>query len=166
MNKRRRTVSLLFWIACLVIVRQLWDPIPKDDITDRFKVGKLPWMSSEIKSYAGLLPIRNVSQMFFWYFPKASDKLIIWLQGGPGSSSMIGLFYEMGPIQIRQGMLAWNPDSWDGSMLFIDNPVGTGFSFVNGSIEIARRNVTSLEELERRAANLPSDCVPQDTTVV
>ena len=57
---------------------------------------------------------------------------MIWLQGGPGGSSMFGLFEIHGPISVIQengqttGTL--NPYSWTrkANMLYIDNPVGTG----------------------------------------
>ncbi|KAJ3194807.1 hypothetical protein HK101_001868 [Irineochytrium annulatum] len=79
------------------------------------------------------------ANMFFWYFPAQTPAangptpLIIWLQGGPGSSSMIGLFYEMGPLRVGPDMLLHrNGDTWNTncSMVFIDNPVGTGYSNV------------------------------------
>lgn len=47
---------------------------------------------------------------------------------------MIGLFYENGPIRMTDNMrLARNNNTWgeEYSMLFIDQPVGTGFSFVD-----------------------------------
>lgn len=44
------------------------------------------------------------SNMFFWFFPaqKASTSapVLLWLQGGPGGSSMFGLFVENGPLQV------------------------------------------------------------------
>ncbi|KAI9236927.1 MAG: Alpha/Beta hydrolase protein [Podila humilis] len=75
---------------------------------------------------------------FYWFFPAIKPKvkdppLIIWLQGGPGSSSMIGLFFENGPIRVTDNMkLARRPTSWadEYSVLFIDQPVGTGYSYV------------------------------------
>eukprot|EP00842_Homolaphlyctis_polyrhiza_P003845 jgi/Hompol1/4461/HPOL_003639-RA len=83
------------------------------------------------------LPAGNAS-IFYWFFPAQeplveSPPLLIWLQGGPGSSSMIGLFNEMGPLRLTSDMrLARNPSTWNRkyAMLFIDSPVGTGFSFV------------------------------------
>ncbi|KAJ1561792.1 hypothetical protein HK405_002846 [Cladochytrium tenue] len=85
----------------------------------------------------------SVASLFFWYFPAQNPPpagappapLIVWLQGGPGSSSMIGLFYEMGPLRMDPdgaARLRRNPDTWNRncSMLFVDQPVGTGYSFV------------------------------------
>ncbi|KAJ3306101.1 hypothetical protein HDV03_000335 [Kappamyces sp. JEL0829] len=119
---------------------------------DEYAVGPLPWAAGEtpVESFAGYVPIRNQSHngegdptsvagsMFYWFFPaqepvQENPPLIVWLQGGPGSSSMIGLFYEMGPLGFdAKGKLVRNTDTWNKkySMLFIDNPVGTGFSFV------------------------------------
>ncbi|KAF9124765.1 hypothetical protein BGW39_007920 [Mortierella sp. 14UC] len=75
----------------------------------------------------------------YWFFPALKPKvmnppLIIWLQGGPGVISMIGLFYETGPIQVTEDhKLTRNNNTWanDHSMLFIEQPVGTGYSLVN-----------------------------------
>jgi vitellogenic carboxypeptidase-like protein len=78
------------------------------------------------------------NNMFFWYFPAqcgaacADAPLIIWLQGGPGGSSLFGLFSEMGPFDADQNLnLVPRKASWNTkyAMLFIDNPVGAGFSF-------------------------------------
>ena len=75
-----------------------------------FAVGDLPWADGEPPirpSFAGFIPIRNQSHqsgkkvdnrggsIFFWYFPAQeplvpNPPLIVWLQGGPGSSSMFG----------------------------------------------------------------------------
>lgn len=70
-------------------------------------------------------------------------------QGGPGSTSMIGLFTENGPFKVVDGgMLERNPNSWNKhySMVFIDQPVGTGFSYVGNktSKQVGRPNISSL----------------------
>ncbi|RKP25865.1 Alpha/Beta hydrolase protein, partial [Syncephalis pseudoplumigaleata] len=77
---------------------------------------------------------------FYWYFPAeevppSQAPLVVWLQGGPGSSSMVGLFYEHGPfIATDEGTLLRRPTSWSKSynMLYVDQPVGTGFSYAPG----------------------------------
>ena len=47
---------------------------------------------------------------------------------------MFGLFAEMGPFQLDSTLkISDRPTSWNKqySMLFIDNPVGAGFSYTN-----------------------------------
>ena len=76
--------------------------------------------------------------MFMWYFPAQNKDpnapLLIWLQGGPGGSSMFGLFSEMGPYSLggpKGTTLLERPQSWNKKygMLFIDNPVGEYISY-------------------------------------
>ncbi|RMZ16090.1 hypothetical protein D0862_01388 [Hortaea werneckii] len=74
---------------------------------------------------------------FFWFFEARKDPLnaplSIWMNGGPGSSSMLGLFVENGPCFV-------NPDSnstylsdwsWNNevNMLYLDQPVQVGLSY-------------------------------------
>jgi carboxypeptidase C (cathepsin A) len=77
---------------------------------------------------------------FFWFFEarNSSDTapLTIWLNGGPGSSSMIGLFQEMGPcevLQLEDGTYGTRANVWgwdrSSNLLFIDQPTQVGFSY-------------------------------------
>jgi len=76
----------------------------------------------------------------FFYLEKSQsnpeiDPVILWLQGGPGCSSLFGLYIENGPQIIQpDGSFSVNPWSWttNASVLWIDSPVGTGFSYVSG----------------------------------
>ncbi|KAH8897109.1 alpha/beta-hydrolase [Thozetella sp. PMI_491] len=87
------------------------------------------------------------TNLFFWFVAarQPTSSLTIWLNGGPGSSSMFGFFSENGPCQIveqgadRLGTVAreWG---WDraSNMLFIDQPSQVGFSYdtpTNGSLD-------------------------------
>lgn len=77
---------------------------------------------------------------FFWFIearesPQTSP-LTLWLSGGPGTSSMFGLFNEVGPcevVQMSDGTYGtvYNEWGWDRSsnMLFIDQPNQVGFSY-------------------------------------
>ncbi|CAH1107289.1 unnamed protein product [Psylliodes chrysocephalus] len=93
-----------------------------------------------VKSYAGYLTVDEIydSNLFFWFFPSQSnfekDPVILWLQGGPGSPSEYGLFNENGPFFIKDNKLVLRNSSWttSNSVLYIDQPAGTGFSFTNG----------------------------------
>jgi carboxypeptidase C (cathepsin A) len=57
--------------------------------------------------------------------------LLIWLQGGPGVSSMFGAFTEIGPIRVVNGKVKTSSYPWNifGHLLFIDQPLNVGFSF-------------------------------------
>ncbi|CAH2052589.1 unnamed protein product, partial [Iphiclides podalirius] len=57
--------------------------------------------------------------------------VIVWLQGGPGASSLYGLFTENGPLKVINGKFERRKYNWALShhIIYIDNPVGTGFSF-------------------------------------
>lgn len=95
------------------------------------------------ESYAGRLPITtnnatnsSLNELFFWFFPSpnelASNEITIWLNGGPGCSSMDGLFQESGPFLWQSGTYSPqpNPFSWTNltNVIYIDQPVGTGLS--------------------------------------
>jgi len=79
---------------------------------------------------------------FFWFFPHPNPKapILVWLQGGPGATSLYGLFAENGPFSVNSNMdLIFRKVPWTNkySMIYIDNPVGAGFSFtqsVNGFV--------------------------------
>lgn len=78
--------------------------------------------------------------MFYMYFESRSpataptDPLVLWMTGGPGCSSELAVFYENGPFRIEDDLsLSENPFGWDvgHNVLFIDQPVGTGFSYTS-----------------------------------
>ncbi|KKY19992.1 putative serine carboxypeptidase [Phaeomoniella chlamydospora] len=92
------------------------------------------------ESYAGLLPISSAKnetrELFFWFFPSdnpaAGDEITIWLNGGPGCSSFIGLLQENGPFLWQPGTYApvQNPYAFRNltNMLYVEQPVGVGFT--------------------------------------
>lgn len=100
--------------------------------------------------YSGFFTVNKTtnSNMFFWYFPAAAQSesapVVLWLQGGPGASSLFGLFTENGPFLItKSGKVKARKYSWNQNhnLLYIDNPVGTGFSFVDKDEGYAKNEV-------------------------
>ncbi|CAG9989010.1 unnamed protein product [Clonostachys byssicola] len=88
------------------------------------------------RQYTGKVAVTSEKSLFFWFFESRSDPLhdpfIIWLNGGPGGSSMFGLFREIGPCLTNSynNDTISNPHSWTNfaNVLFLDQPAGTGFS--------------------------------------
>uniref|UniRef100_A0A8D0GM67 Carboxypeptidase n=1 Tax=Sphenodon punctatus TaxID=8508 RepID=A0A8D0GM67_SPHPU len=121
----RRVASLLFLLA--------------------LGAGSLTKQQREPKQAWGYVPVRSNTSMFWWlYYANNSAKnftelpLILWLQGGPGGSGCgFGNFEEIGPLDkdLKPRRTTWVQAA---SVLFVDNPVGTGFSYVNDSSAFAK----------------------------
>lgn len=80
----------------------------------------------------------EAAEMFYFYFQNREQNpdapLAIWLSGGPGCSSEVGLFFELlGPYLVDRETLevTENPDGWDRAvnLIFVDQPVNVGFSY-------------------------------------
>ncbi|XP_014252789.1 venom serine carboxypeptidase-like [Cimex lectularius] len=113
--------------------------LEKHDVEGAREASFVPPMVENVFSYAGYFTVNKThnSNLFFWYFP-AEDNLdrapvVVWLQGGPGASSMYGLFTEHGPLRLINGEVKLYEHRWTkfAHMIYIDNPVGTGFSFTD-----------------------------------
>ncbi|TKA44254.1 hypothetical protein B0A49_13350 [Cryomyces minteri] len=93
---------------------------------------------------------------FFWFVEARVDPatapLTIWINGGPGSSSMIGLFEENGPcevVQMADGSYGTQSRMWgwdrSSNMLYIDQPAQVGFSYdslTNASYDLLEQTFT------------------------
>ncbi|KAL0653453.1 hypothetical protein Bca4012_096144 [Brassica carinata] len=79
--------------------------------------------------------------LFYWLTESSSSPhtkpLLLWLNGGPGCSSIAyGATEEIGPFRINRGSnLYLNTFSWniEANLLFLESPVGVGFSYTNTS---------------------------------
>lgn len=94
------------------------------------------------KQYSGYLDVESEDKHFFYWFfesrndPK-NDPVVLWLNGGPGCSSLTGLFFELGSSAIDKDLNpVYNPYSWNSnaSIIFLDQPVNVGYSYSSESV--------------------------------
>lgn len=107
-----------------------------------YLVRNLPGLpaGTNITQYAGYVTINpaTAANIFFWLIEsdEAPDTkpLTIWFNGGPGCSGIFdGFFLEHGPFRLSNDLsMSINPHSWHhkSNMLYVDQPVGTGLSYV------------------------------------
>ena len=121
-------------------------PPPPPTAAEGDRVASIPGWSGPLPSphYSGYVPVRGGSRQLHYYLQEAEEAaaekpLVLWLQGGPTASSLLGAFVEVGQLvftddSYRSGRsvprLFRNPYSYTAhaNMLFLEQPVATGFS--------------------------------------
>ncbi|KAJ9243607.1 hypothetical protein DTO207G8_1686 [Paecilomyces variotii] len=121
----------------------------EEGVTISYKEPGICETTEGVKSYAGYVHLppgtledvdvdqRYPINTFFWFFESRHDPanapLSIWMNGGPGSSSMIGLLQENGPCRVNpdSNSTYLNPWSFNNyvNVLYIDQPNQVGFSY-------------------------------------
>ena len=121
----------------------------------------------KVQQYSGYITVNktNGNHFFYWFFESraypSKDPLILWLTGGPGCSSSLALLVENGPFLMNNesGKLEYNNYGWNSfaNLLYVDQPVGTGFSYTDNPFgvetneeTIARELTTFLEEFYQK----------------
>lgn len=136
-------------LMLIVLVSFIYAAIESDRVTS------MPGLKGGVDAlpsthYSGYLPVGELSgtagHMHYWFIESSSptastDPVILWLNGGPGSSSLIGLLTENGQIQLNDDSLTElvdgypqvfiNEYAWStkANMLYLESPKGVGFSY-------------------------------------
>ncbi|KZF22774.1 putative carboxypeptidase S1 [Xylona heveae TC161] len=96
-----------------------------------------------VNQYSGYFSVGSNMNMWFWFFEARNNPttapLATWFNGGPGCSSMIGLFQENGPCHFVDGSSTPSLNQYSfnnyANMLYIDQPIGVGFSYGTDSVD-------------------------------
>ncbi|XP_059666102.1 serine carboxypeptidase-like 27 isoform X2 [Cornus florida] len=143
--------SSLFSVLCLsfLFLGPCYSVSTRDQERDR--ITKLPGQPSNagFAQYSGYVTVHQEAgrALFYWLIesPKSrrpeSRPLLLWLNGGPGCSSVAyGAAEEIGPFRIRSDgkTLYLNPYAWNNlaNLLFLESPAGVGFSYTNTTSEL------------------------------
>ena len=119
------------------------------------RIKKSTFCDGSVNSYTGYIDV-DARHLFFYFFESrrdpAKDDMIFWTNGGPGCSSAMGLFMELGPCRIVQEAakdggddaeikLKYHPQSWNefANVFFVDQPVGVGFSYAEHGESVVSR---------------------------
>ncbi|KAK1985152.1 serine carboxypeptidase [Colletotrichum cereale] len=135
-------MAILSTVPALLLALVSWAPTVAAQSAADYFVHELPGAPKEpfIKMHAGHVEVtpEHNGNLFFWHFQNQhianKQRTVIWLNGGPGCSSEDGALMEVGPYRLKdENTLEYNNGSWNefANLLFVDNPVGTGFSYVD-----------------------------------
>lgn len=124
-------ITLLLW-ALFLALKQC-TAFSSDEIK------QLPGLNVTVsfKQYSGYLDATKGRHLFYWLVESehnsSSAPLVLWLNGGPGCSSLEGFFTEHGPFRVTADgeNLEQDPFSWNkiANVLYIEAPINVGFSY-------------------------------------
>ncbi|CAA2976487.1 serine carboxypeptidase-like 42 [Olea europaea subsp. europaea] len=146
------------WILAAVVVAGLvvggGYGFPEEDL-----VVKLPGQPEvKFRQYAGYIDVDlKAGRSLFYYFVEAEEDpdhkpLTLWLNGGPGCSSIGGgAFTELGPFfprgdgqALRRNSKSWNKAS---NLLFVESPAGVGWSYSNTTSDYSCGDASSAMDM-------------------
>ena len=141
------------YLAAVASLATLGHAAPSGDL-----VSSLPSLEGELPSklYSGFLDVEGTTKRLHYLFAEsqgspAEDPVVLWLNGGPGCSSLEGFFYEHGSVIVSDAhappnanfdgsdssnansshTLVHNEWTWSKSanVIYLEAPAGVGFSY-------------------------------------
>ena len=138
------TFLISFALSWLSIVSSI---SPTQDLIE--SLPGLTW-NVDYEQYSGFINLDNGHNLHYWFVESqndpSNDPVTLWLNGGPGCSSLDGLLYENGPFHLNHsGVLYKTEYSWNllSNMLYLESPIGVGFSYSNDGIYEMNDNTTA-----------------------
>jgi cathepsin A (carboxypeptidase C) len=126
-------------VVASLVVAHGWAALEAESIPSLPDFGTPP--SPMWSGYLDASAAENGTMLHYWYSQKegtesspsgAGYPVVLWLNGGPGSSSILGMLQEMGPVLINNtGGLMANPYAWtkQANLLILESPGGVGYSY-------------------------------------
>jgi len=105
--------------------------------------------------YSGYLDIPNTTKMLHYMFVESqkspsTDPVLIWFNGGPGCSSMLGWAQEHGPYVMDSGETTFHKNEWSwntaANVLYIESPAGVGYSYCGNKADCTFNDDTSAQD--------------------
>lgn len=128
---KKQTRNLI--LAILTLLTILTKSAPAGDLVENL-FGNLYTK----KIYSGYLNTANANRKLHYVYVESQsnpskDPLVLWLNGGPGCSSLLGLIQEHGPViipdytsEFKLNEFAWNKNA---NVIYLESPAGVGFSY-------------------------------------
>ncbi|XP_047334836.1 serine carboxypeptidase-like 25 [Impatiens glandulifera] len=155
MMKMGKTRDHYFWVVfVLVVLLLLFQYVGGSNVEDEEEADRIRALPGQpnvsFHQFSGYVTVNQEAgrALFYWLTesssePSSSKPLVIWLNGGPGCSSVAyGASEEIGPFRInnKASGLNLNPFSWNSvaNLLFLESPAGVGFSYTNTSTDLVQ----------------------------
>ncbi|KAK1156289.1 lysosomal protective protein-like [Acipenser oxyrinchus oxyrinchus] len=152
-------------MACMELCLLLLGVLSVQGAPDSDEVKFLPGLDKQpsFRQYSGYLNVAESKHLHYWFVEAqlnpSSSPVVLWLNGGPGCSSLDGFLTEHGPFLIQDDgtTLKYNPYSWNmiANMLYLESPAGVGFSYsdnknyTTNDTEVSMNNYLALKEFFR-----------------
>lgn len=136
--------------------------LPAEAAPEADQVSNLPGLNNQpsYRQFSGFLNASDGRYFHYWFVECQDDPrscpLVLWLNGGPGCSSLAGILTEHGPFMIQPDgrTLKYNEYSWNkiANVLYLESPAGVGFSYSDdknyqiGDSETAKNNYMALKD--------------------
>ena len=123
-------------------------------VPDQDLVNNLPGITLDKPLYSGFLKVTDTKSLHYMFIEskqgtRANDPVLIWFNGGPGCSSLLGFFQENGPMivtddgQISENNWGWNREA---NVLYIESPAGVGFSVAGADGDWQHNDMSQAED--------------------
>lgn len=121
---------------------------------DLIKDGKLPGFNDTLPSdtYSGYLNVSDSKALHYMFAESIEnpqdDPVLIWFNGGPGCSSLLGFFQENGPVVVDGDGNSLNPFPWNqkANVLYLESPAGVGFTLSNNGTDLIYNDMLQSED--------------------